>query len=584
MEPDVVEIAPPSASSSKTRKQKQAVNPEASDVERYEIQNSGGSALNDNADKKNKGKAVDVSSNSYDKQATDTAIDVSGPVNKIESHPGTPLGSHNILDPDSLIYEDDYEYYDQSPDEATDADEYSMFQDLLDSKDIPTDVELSIPWFQNSTNKEAAKSGGSSSSHANNGKKSGVTAVNANGSPSLSPWPQMLTSTSQPWSVVSHHSDGSKSVDSALPQNSQTPDMVMGGPPFGTVLPVPPTPPNYHASASSRPRVEEVISAKDSSRVQKNMEDFLGKFLFFKRFDTVEDFSDHHYASRGSSSKQHAKSWVKRIQEEWKILENDLPDMIFVRAYESRMDLLRAVIIGAEGTPYHDGLFFFDIHFPETYPNMPPKVHYHAGGLRINPNLYNCGKVCLSLLGTWSGNHREKWIPNVSTMLQVLVSIQALILNQNPYFNEPGFESGIGTPEGESISRAYNENTFILSLKTMVYNMRRPPKHFEDFAYGHFFSCCHDIMKACKAYKDGAVVGSLVNGCVQAVEDDRVRGSERFRADVESFMKMLVDEFVLLGVKGMDEATAGNSDSNNNDDAETEKNNKVKPKRDRESR
>nr|GEY40448.1 zinc finger, CCHC-type [Tanacetum cinerariifolium] len=33
-----------------------------------------------------------------------------------------------------------------------------------------------------------------------------------------------------------------------------------------------------------------------------------------------------------------------------------------------RMDLLRAVIIGAEGTQYHDGLFFFDVCFLRTYP------------------------------------------------------------------------------------------------------------------------------------------------------------------------------------------------------------------------
>lgn len=48
------------------------------------------------------------------------------------------------------------------------------------------------------------------------------------------------------------------------------------------------------------------------------------------------------------------------------------PAEVYVRAYESRMDLLRAVIIGAEGTPYHDGLFFFDVHFPSNYPNVPP--------------------------------------------------------------------------------------------------------------------------------------------------------------------------------------------------------------------
>ncbi|WZZ65434.1 hypothetical protein YC2023_076804 [Brassica napus] len=73
----------------------------------------------------------------------------------------------------------------------------------------------------------------------------------------------------------------------------------------------------------------------------------------------------------------HSRNWAKKIQADWKILEKDLPETIFVRACESRMDLTRAVIIGAEGTPYHDGLFFFDIHFPDTYPSVPPMVHHY---------------------------------------------------------------------------------------------------------------------------------------------------------------------------------------------------------------
>lgn len=39
------------------------------------------------------------------------------------------------------------------------------------------------------------------------------------------------------------------------------------------------------------------------------------------------------------------------------------------------MDILRAVIVGAEGTPYHDGLFFFDVFFPSGYPSVPPVCH-----------------------------------------------------------------------------------------------------------------------------------------------------------------------------------------------------------------
>ena len=55
--------------------------------------------------------------------------------------------------------------------------------------------------------------------------------------------------------------------------------------------------------------------------------------------------------------------------------------------------------------------------------------------LCADPNLYNCGKVCLSLLGTWSGDAGESWTLE-STLLQVFVSIQALIFVKEPYFNE----------------------------------------------------------------------------------------------------------------------------------------------------
>ncbi|OVA13956.1 Ubiquitin-conjugating enzyme [Macleaya cordata] len=57
---------------------------------------------------------------------------------------------------------------------------------------------------------------------------------------------------------------------------------------------------------------------------------------------------------------------------EWEILKESLPESIYVRVYEGRIDLLRAVIIGAAGTPYHNGLFFFDFQFPSDYPNKPP--------------------------------------------------------------------------------------------------------------------------------------------------------------------------------------------------------------------
>uniref|UniRef100_A0A0E0D4J6 UBC core domain-containing protein n=1 Tax=Oryza meridionalis TaxID=40149 RepID=A0A0E0D4J6_9ORYZ len=79
----------------------------------------------------------------------------------------------------------------------------------------------------------------------------------------------------------------------------------------------------------------------------------------FSHFDVVQDFSDHYYAK--NSPGKTSKDWVKTIQNEWRPLQKDLPESIYVRVYEDRIDLLTAAIVGPAETPYHDGLFFFDL-------------------------------------------------------------------------------------------------------------------------------------------------------------------------------------------------------------------------------
>ncbi|XP_027064822.1 putative ubiquitin-conjugating enzyme E2 38 [Coffea arabica] len=300
------------------------------------------------------------------------------------------------------------------------------------------------------------------------------------------------------------------------------------------------------ASSSSAVTVESSSNGKEK---EESEDEIMRKYEAFKSFDTVEDFSDHHYTNMGFKGQQPPKAWTKKIHDEWKILEKDLPDTIFVRVYEARMDLLRAVIVGPQGTPYHDGLFVFDVHFPSNYPDVPPMVYYYSGGLRLNPNLYDCGKVCLSLLNTWSGKGNEKWMPQTSTMLQVLVSIQALILNAKPFFNEPGYDTHYVGAEGERRSKEYNENVFILSLKTMMYTLRRPPRHFEDLVAGHFRIHACDILTACKAYMEGAPVGSLVKGKAPDVEAADKSMSKDFKEAVAKMMNGLVSNFTKYGAK-----------------------------------
>ena len=169
---------------------------------------------------------------------------------------------------------------------------------------------------------------------------------------------------------------------------------------------------------------------------------------------------DHRFAAAPKETPN-----VRVVRREWKVLKKGLPadGSIRVRAYEARADLLRAVIVGPKGTPYEGGLFFFDLQLPGDYPSRPPRMKYHSvAEERLNPNLYVDGKVCLSLLGTWAG---PSWDPSGSTVLQLLVSVQGLVLVEQPYFNEAGYEKQVGTEEGETNARLYNESARYLCLR-----------------------------------------------------------------------------------------------------------------------
>jgi len=100
-------------------------------------------------------------------------------------------------------------------------------------------------------------------------------------------------------------------------------------------------------------------------------------------------------------------------------------------------DMLKgyALIIGPEDTPYFGGYYFFEFKFPKDYPFGPPTIKYltNDGYIRFNPNLYTNGKVCVSILNTWSG---DQW-SSCQTITSVLLTLCTL-LNNEPLLNEPG--------------------------------------------------------------------------------------------------------------------------------------------------
>lgn len=97
-----------------------------------------------------------------------------------------------------------------------------------------------------------------------------------------------------------------------------------------------------------------------------------------------------------------------------------------------------ALIIGPTDSIYANCPLFFQFDFPSDYPFNPPKVKFltNDGKTRFHPNLYIDGKVCLSILGTFSG---PSWQSTMSFSM-VLLSLKAL-LDTNPLRHEPGYEN-----------------------------------------------------------------------------------------------------------------------------------------------
>jgi ubiquitin-conjugating enzyme E2 Z len=178
---------------------------------------------------------------------------------------------------------------------------------------------------------------------------------------------------------------------------------------------------------------------------------------------------------------------TKRILKEFQELEDSRKILeesgIYFEIREEDINFLYFMIVGQKNTPYENGFYFFIFEYPSNYPMSPPIGKYMTHGtlktykntdlkIRFNPNLYTNGKVCLSMLNTWSG---PGWVPT-NTITSVVVAIQALVLTENPLMNEPGFENA-----SEERLEKYNQVIQYANIKISIMDMIHRPPH--DFTY-----------------------------------------------------------------------------------------------------
>lgn len=113
---------------------------------------------------------------------------------------------------------------------------------------------------------------------------------------------------------------------------------------------------------------------------------------------------------------------AKRIRKELEEIKNDPPTNCSAGVDGDDIYNWTATIMGPAGTPYHGGVFYLNITFPQNYPFKPPKVHFVTK--IYHPNINSGGGICLDIL-------KENWSPAL-TVAKVLISICSLLDDPNP--------------------------------------------------------------------------------------------------------------------------------------------------------
>ena len=116
----------------------------------------------------------------------------------------------------------------------------------------------------------------------------------------------------------------------------------------------------------------------------------------------------------------------KRIEKELKDFNKDPPANISACPWnDNDIFYWQATIMGPSDSPYQEGVFFFDIHFPKDYPFKPPTIILKTP--IYHPNFRNNCKICccaIDILG-------NQWSPAL-TIGKILLTVSELMADPNP--------------------------------------------------------------------------------------------------------------------------------------------------------
>lgn len=154
----------------------------------------------------------------------------------------------------------------------------------------------------------------------------------------------------------------------------------------------------------SRDVVGKILEKNNKAIMLNPFEEIFSKYTWIMHSNTFNSFNTF-ASSKYPKLKNIKPEQLTRIKKEFNIIKKSITicenASMFFCVEKNDLNKMRFIISGPMGTPYENGLYIFDMVLSNEFPQTPPLVHFsNNGGKRFNPNLYDCGKVCLSLLGT----------------------------------------------------------------------------------------------------------------------------------------------------------------------------------------
>ena len=151
---------------------------------------------------------------------------------------------------------------------------------------------------------------------------------------------------------------------------------------------------------------------------------------------------------------------------------------------------------------YANPIMRFDILLSVDYPRSPPKIYIKLPyPIMININLHLDGKVCLSLLGThFAGDTIENWQPGISTILQCLLSIRAMILVSDSLSQNAPVDMGTSPAATASFDRSVQAQTIWFFMLNWLVDIGKRNGVWKAVVQKHFTMRREEILRTVKQW------------------------------------------------------------------------------------